>query len=674
MLSEDGKLPSEVEQEKVNQQEETTSTEPSKEVSEATAKEEVVEEKETEKEASKADDHIDEIEESNAEDAEDHHNHERHKIPFLDYHSMSMENLVGEFQRLVKNEKVQAIKKHVDEIKNEFDQKFQELLDQKREEFVQNGGNEIDFRYSSVAKRQFNELFKEYREKRDQYYKNLETQLKDNLAHRLELIEGLKGLVNVEEDINTTYNNFKEIQAQWKKAGPVPRGEYNNVWRTYHHHIEIFYDFLNLNRELRDLDFKHNLEEKLKLIEKAEALASEENIGKAFHQLQTLHKIWKEELGPVDKEKREEIWERFSNATKLIHDKRQAYFSNLEESYEVNLEAKNKIIDQIHAVANAIASTHKGVQKQISEVEQLRDQFFKAGKVPSKKNEATWKRFKDSTRAFNRAKNKFYKEIKKDQQDNLTKKRALLEIAISLKDSDDWNTTTKEMKRIQAEWKKIGHVPRKHSDKIWKEFKAACNHYFDQLHASKNSHKKEEVDNLKKKEALLLKLDTFKASKDQDKDLEAVKEISQEWNSIGYVPRNKKNIEDKFNKAFENCLKSIGFNPKEAEKIKYENTLDAIKKSENHDYEVKREKSFVKRKIEEEKSEMRQLENNLEFFSNASDDSPLVKDVQKKIAARKAKIELLKEKLKSLNILSHQFEKANEEEESSQEQEDQTEE
>lgn len=644
MLAEDGKLPSEVEQ---TQQEQQQETKVNSQAAEGASKEE--------------DDHLEAIDESNAEDAEDHHNHERHKIPLLDYHSMSMENLVGELQRLVKNEKVQAIKKHIDEIKSEFDQKFQEFFEHKKEEFISNGGNEIDFKYTSVAKRQFNEVFKEYREKRDQHYKNLEKQLKDNLTLRLELIERLKGLVNVEEDINTTYNNFKEIQELWKKAGPVPRGEYNNVWRTYHHHIEIFYDFLNLNRELRDLDFKHNLEEKIKLIEKAEALATEENISKAFHQLQTLHKIWKEELGPVDKEKRENIWERFSAATKIIHDKRQEYFNNLEQSYEINLETKNGIIDKIKGIADSIATTHKGVQKQINEIEQLREQFFKAGKVPSKKNEETWKRFKEATRAFNRGKNKFYKEIKKDQQENLNKKRALLETAISLKDSEDWSSTTKEMKRIQAEWKKIGHVPRKHSDKIWKEFKAACNHYFDQLHKSKNKHQKAELDNLKKKEALIAKLEKIKASKGKEKDLEILKSISEQWNSIGYVPRNKMNIEDKFNKVFEKALKSLGFDPNEAEQIKYENTLDAIKKSDNHEYEVKREKSFIRRKIEEEKAEIRQLENNLEFFSAASDDSPLVKDVYKKIDSGKEKVSLLKEKLKSLNILSHQFDKASEE-------------
>jgi len=642
MLEEDGKLPSEVTHNQEELQEDTSTS------STVTA------------EAAQEAEHLEAIDKSNAEDAEDQHNVERHSIPLLDYHSMPMENLVGELQRLVKNEKVQAIKKHVDEIKSEFDQKFKDYFDQKKEEFIHNGGNEIDFRLTSVAKRQFNEVYKEYREKRDQYYKNLEKQLKDNLTHRLELIESLKSLVNVEEDINTTYTNFKEIQSQWKKAGPIPRGEYNNVWRTYHHHIELFYDFLNLNRELRDLDFKHNLEEKLKLIDQAESLAKEENISKAFHQLQLLHKIWKEELGPVDKEHREEIWERFSAATKIIHDKRQDYFNDLEKTFEKNLEVKYQIIDKIKSIADSIGTTHKVVQKQINEIEQLRDQFFKAGKVPSKKTEESWKRFKEATRAFNRGKNKFYKEIKKEQQDNLTKKKALLEIAISLKDSQEWSETTKEMKRIQNEWKKIGHVPRKHSDKIWKEFKAACNYFFDQLHASKNKHQKAELDNLKLKEALILQLEGLKTTKNQEKDLEALKTISEKWNSIGYVPRNKKNIEEKFNKTFEITLKGFGFNPKEAEQIKYENTLDAIKKSENQEYEVKKEKSFINRKIEEEKAAIRQLENNLEFFSNASDESPLVKDVHKKISDRKDKVSLLKDKLKSLNILTHQFDKEQE--------------
>ena len=613
----------------------------------------------------KEEDVLEEIDESNAEDAEDSDNHQRHHIPMPDYHAMSMENLVGELQRLVRNEKVQAIKKHVDGIKYEFDQKFQEFIDEKKEDFVNSGGNEIDFRYNSVAKRQFNEVYSDYREKRNSYYKNLEQGLKSNLAQRLEIINELKALVNVEEDINTTYKNFKDLQERWKNAGPIPRANYNDVWRTYHHHIEIFYDFLHLNRELRDLDFKHNYEEKLKIVVRAEELVQMEDLNKAFQELQTLHKIWKEDIGPVGKEHREEIWDRFSNATKLLHQRRQDYYKDLEKVYEQNLEKKHEIIQAISTIATHIASSHKELQQQIREVEKLRDSFFKAGKVPQKVNERTWASFKDAVREFNRNKNNYYKNLKKDQQANLDKKRALLELAVSLKDSEEWDTTTQEMKRIQNEWKKIGHVPRKYSDKIWKEFKTACNHYFDRLHALKNEAHKEEIENFDKKNACLENLKSFQLSGDKSKDLAAIKEFIAEWKEAGRVPFNKKSINAKFNKILDALFKKLDVNRQEAELLKYGNKIQQLANNDN-DYAISNERTFIRRKIDESKSEIRQLENNLQFFSNASEDNPLVKEVIKNINNHKESLATWKAKLKKLNIRENNLIKETEEAESEQ--------
>lgn len=630
--------------------------------------------KDTEKESKPSEqsndsnDAIDEIDESNAEDAEDSENEKRHYIPMLDYHSMPLENLVGELQRLVKNEKVQAIGRHVSAIKYEFDQKFQEFIEQKKEEFVSKGGNEIDFRYNSVAKRQFNEVYSDYREKRDQYYKQLEQNLKNNLHNRLQIIEELKGLIDVEEDINTTYNNFKELQERWKNAGPIPRTNYNDVWRTYHHHMEIFYDFLHLNRELRDLDFKHNLEEKQKLVERAEALADEPDLGKAFRELQTLHKIWKEDIGPVDKEHREEIWERFSNATKAMHQRRQEHFQELEKVFEKNLEKKQEIIASIAHIADHVADNHRGIQKQIKEVEALRDSFFKAGKVPQKVNEETWSHFKDAVRKFNRSKNSFYKNQKKDQQQNLEKKKELLDLALSLKDSDDWATVTPEMKRIQNEWKKIGHVPRKYSDKIWNEFKEACNHYFDRLHSDKNDAHKEEYENFDKKNACLERLKEFQLSGDKKKDLEAIKEFLAEWKQYGRIPYNKKHINGKFNKIVDALLKKLGVGRHESELLKYGNKVQELAKTEDN-YAIGNERVFIRRKIDESKSEIRQLENNLQFFSGDSEDNPLVKEVIKNIDKQKEALQTWKEKLKKLNILEHKLNKEAEEEDDSSEEE-----
>jgi len=613
---------------------------------------EVSEQEKSVEESAEENEILEEIDETNAEDAEDNDNHKRHEIPVLDYHSMSMENLVGELQRLVKNEKVQAIKKHVDGIKHEFDLKFQEFLEHKKEEFVANGGHEIDFRYNSVTKRQFNEVFSDYREKKDQYYKNLERSLKDNLSKRLEIIEELKGLVNVEEDINTTYKNFKELQERWRNAGPVPRTDYNNVWRTYHHHIERFYDFLHLNRELRDLDFKHNLEEKLKLVVKANALAHEPDLNKAFRELQILHKIWKEDIGPVGKDHREPVWEEFSNATKVLHQRRQEYYKDMDKVYETNLVKKNEIIAKIMVIAEATATNHKSLQQQIKEIEALRDEFFKAGKVPQKVNEKTWASFKDAVRLFNKSKNAFYKNLKKEQHANLDKKRALLELAVSLKDSEEWDTATSEMKRIQNEWKQVGHVPRKYSDKIWKEFKSACNHYFDRLHALKNKSHKTELENLDKKMACMGRLKEFQLSGDKPKDIAAIKAFVEEWKSYGRVPFNKKNINNKFNTILDAIFKKLDISKQESELLKYGNKIQQLS-SGNDENAIYKERTFIRRKIDESKNEIRQLENNLQFFSNASEDNPMVKDVIKNINNHKASLETWKAKLKKLNIMEN---------------------
>jgi hypothetical protein len=592
------------------------------------------------------------IDASNAEDAEDSENERRHHIPFLDYHSLSMENLVGELQRLLRAEKVQAIKRHVESIKQEFDQKFRDFLEEKKDEFISRGGDASDFRYNSVTKRQFNELYGEYREKRNQYYKNLEQTLKENLDTRQEIIEELKGLVNMEEDMTTTYKNFKELQERWKQAGPVPRTHYNDVWRTYHHHVEIFYDFLSLNRELRDLDFKYNLEEKEKLCQRAEALLDEEDISKAFRELQVLHKIWKEEVGPVSKEQREPIWERFSEATKKMHQRRQEYFHKQDERYQANLEQKQKIIAQIETISENVANRHRAIQKQIREIEALREAFFSAGKVPRKDNEATWAAFKKAVRAFNKNKNTFYKNLKKEQQENLEKKKALLERALELKDSEEWDMATPEMKRIQQEWKEVGHVPRKFSDKIWKQFKQACNHYFDRLHALKNSAYAAEKENLDLKSAVLEELRTFQLSGKRDADMKKLKEFISRWKGVGHVPRNKKHISSKFYKILDALFRKLDIGKQEAEVLKYG---DKISRLEDADDEraVEQERQFVRRKIDEIKGEIRQLENNLNFFSDPSEDNPLVRDVLNNLEGKKETLDSWKGKLKKLNILKH---------------------
>ncbi|MGY5851174.1 DUF349 domain-containing protein [Salegentibacter sp. F14] len=620
-----------------------------KEVIEEEEKEEE-EQEEKEKDTKTPKDAQEDVDEAVAEDSEDESAGERHNIPQKDYHSMSKEQLADELEQLLKSEKVQAIKDHVTEIRTEFNAKFEEELEEKKEDFLADGGNIIDFHYSTPLKKRFNSLIFDYKEKRNKYYQQLKQDLNKNLKTRLEIIEELKGLIDVEENINTTYKHFKELQDRWKVAGPIPRDQYNNVWNTYHHHVENFYDFLHLNREFRDMDFKHNLEQKLKVIDRAEELLQEADVNRAFRELQMLHKMWKEELGPVGKEFREEIWERFSSTTKKIHDKRQEYFNQLDEQYEENWKRKQEIIEQIGLIAKEDYTTHNKWQQKIKEIEALREAFFKAGKVPRSKNEETWSQFKQEVRKFNRNKNSFYKNLKKQQYENLEKKKELIKIAEDNKDSDDFKTVTPLMKKIQADWKKIGHVPRKDSDKVWKQFKAACNHYFDRLHANRNEENKEEFEAYDRKKEILEKLKSLELSGDKKEDLPKIKELIAAWREVGKVPHNKRFIEGKFNKALDQVFNKLDMDKTKVEMMKYENKLQSINEADD-DRQLQNEHYFLTKRIEETKAEIRQLENNLQFFSNVDEDNPLVQEVHKNIADHKAQLEIWEEKLRKIKSL-----------------------
>ncbi len=593
---------------------------------------------------------LNQIELAVAEDSEDETTLERHDIQKKDYHSMSKEDLIKELQYLIKNEKIQAIKEHVEEIKSEFNAKFNEESEQKKDEFLADGGDLIDFHYSTPLKKEFNTIYFDYKEKRNGYYQNLKKDLQENLKKRLELIEELKGLLTIDENINTTYNQFKSIQEKWRNAGAIPRDKYNTVWNTYHHHTENFYDFLHLNREFRDLDFKYNLEQKLKIIERATELAQDTDVNRSFRELQILHKMWKEDLGPVDKEYREAIWEKFSLLTKQIHENRQSYFKQQEKVLEKNIEIKKGIIENIIQVGADPAKNHSGWQEKIKEIEKLRDDFFKAGKVLANVNEEIWSQFKTAVRDFNRNKNTFYKNLKKDQFENLNKKMELIKIAEDNKDSDDFEVTTPLMKKIQADWRSIGHVPRKDSDKIWKRFKEACNYYFDKIHSEREIANKEELVALEKKQEHLNSFKDFKLTGDAEKDLATIKENIKIWKTLGRVPYKKRSIESDFNKVLDTLFEELSLSRKETELIKYGNKLTSLS-NQSDDKALKNEQSFILKKIDEVRGEIRQLENNLLFFKHTKKDNPLVLDVHKNISKHKETLEVWKAKLKKIKQL-----------------------
>ena len=549
-----------------------------------------------------------------------------------DFESFSLEELVINFESLLGKENSQDIRNKINLIKNSFNAAFASLIAEKKEKFLAEGGNVIDFNFKSPLKKKFNDLSKAFRERQKSFQENKTQKLNKNLKIRLQIIEDIKGLINIEGNINTSYKTFKNLQEQWRNTGQIPSAENNNTWNNYRHHVEIFYGFLHLNRDLRDLDYKHNLEQKQKIIKSTEELASETDLNRAFRELQALHKIWKEELGPVAKEFKDELWDRFSTATKVINDKRQVYYGNLEVSYKKNLVVKNIIIDEINALSEKPTLTHKDWQVKIKKIEALRDSFFKAGKVPYKQNEKTWTAFKNAVRTFNKNKNTYYKTLKKDQSENYLKKLELVEIAEKNNDSLDLQTTLVLMKDIQNRWKTVGHIPRKDSEKLWKRFKSACNLFFDRYHEQKNNGSEEENKCFEEKSILLNTLTAFIPGDNKDANLETLNQISIDWKKIGNVAQNKRFIDGKFYKTLDSFYSKIGLDKEELKNLKFNLKLDTICKDPRL---LNNEVIFLRKKIDEIKSEINQLENNLLFFSNVDDDNPLVKEVHKNICKHK---------------------------------------
>ena len=609
----------------------------------------------SEAEASENNTIIEAIANINAEESEDETLKERHDIPMLDYDALSLEVLVDELQKLISNEKVMSVKDHVEEIKKSFLAKYNHLLEEKKEEFLsENQETNEEFQYYSPLKTKFDQYYSQFRNNKNTHFKSLQTNLKTNLDNRLAIVEELKELINPQTSIKDTLKHFNDLRDRWKNAGAIPKDKYNHVWNNYHFHVENFYDYLHLDREARDLDFKHNLEQKQKIVARVEELVNEADINKAFRELQDLHKIWKEDIGPVSREHRDTIWNRFSDLTKQMHDKREVLFENQRGTELENLAKKKELIAQIEVLATEKVNAHSQWLSQIEKVEALRTAFFSAGKVPSEVNEETWAGFKTAVRNFNSFKNSFYKDIKKDQNNNLNKKTALVAKAKELQESADFAITTPIMKQIQEEWKQIGHVPRKYSDKIWAEFREACNHYFEKLKEQKSEENDEEVEAFDKKKAYLETLREFQLIGEHKTDLDAIKLHIETWKTFGRVPAARRHIEGKFNKILDVLFEKLSLSKKEGDMMRFSNRMGQLSES-NDTRKLENEKIFLTRKIEEIKNEILQLENNIQFFANtrnAKKENSIVLEVRKNIEKNKEEMQVLKEKLKQVRNLN----------------------
>tara|TARA_X000000950_G_scaffold250170_1_gene310602 strand:+ start:2589 stop:4604 length:2016 start_codon:yes stop_codon:yes gene_type:complete len=564
------------------------------------------------------------------------------------FDGMDPKEMLAYFSEALSSKPIQSLKRTVDALTKAFEKEMATLKASQRQAFIDEGGNPDAFYFNPPVLKDFNNLVRRYKSDRGTYYRSVEEKQQKSLEQRLALIAELKGLINVNQDINATYKQFKDLQRRWKETGQVPRMEANNVWKTYHHHVGHFYDFLHLNRELRELDFKFNLEQKLKICEQAEALASMEDIPKAFRHLQTLHKKWKDELGPVDKEHSEEVWQRFSDATKIVHEKRRYFIKNQEEIFEENLVKKRAILSQMEELLAKEFNTKTNINNFSKTYDGLREAFFAIGKVPEKQRNALWSAIKRTSNQFSKKRNRFYKSLKKAYAVNVAKRKALIEQAEILKDQTNHKETTPKIIALQKEWKVAGPVRKEDFIKLNEEFRALCNAYFENKDANRNQQNEKQKANLQEKMTLLTSLKEMISSDDKPSEKDIDNMVSQ-WNAIGFIPRNKMGINQDFLTLVDKAYKTIGLSSSDITQKSYQNKLDNIKENDDS---IRKEVQSLNRRIGEIKQEIIQLETNLQFFGKNQDKNPIVIKVHEDIAKHQKRLDGLEEKkrlVKSLN-------------------------
>ncbi|MGD1980929.1 MAG: DUF349 domain-containing protein, partial [Flavobacteriaceae bacterium] len=543
--------------------------------------------------------------------------------------------------------------------------KFQKDIEKQKKQFEKEGGNEIDFFFKPEYKIRFDQVSYEYRKKRRTHYKEQEATQKVNLERRKSIIEEIKKLIDQNQIDSNTYKSFRTLQESWYNTGQVPRGESQNLWETFKHHVERFYAFLHLDREFRELDYKHNYEEKLKIIERAEALQDYPDVMKASRDLNILHQKWKNDLGPVAKEHREDLWERFQKATKVIQARRQEYQKDAAGAMKENMAKKESLLKEMHKFIEELPQKHSEWQQAIKKFNSLREEFKTIGYVPAKESKASWKSFREVGSLFMSKKNQFYKEQKKVFNENIEGKKNLIQQSKEILDGDNWEDQIQVMKDLQKEWKTIGFVPRKLDNKLWNEFSQVQKEYFDRIKSGYQKLTEEQEALLKKKTSHLKKISSKKFTAEMEAMKKEYFECWEEWNAIGSL--DSKN-ESKLNQEFSVVLMSLIKNS-ELDKKEKDQVIESLNTTvlQNDPKRLEKEFQNAKTNLSNLKAELTQLENNLEFFSNSSSENPLYKNVEKQIKSCQNKIDQVQQQYISLkqikNALDKQARQAQEQEE-----------
>ena len=548
--------------------------------------------------------------------------------------TLSVKELLSEMENIVNRPDAGAHAKKFNQLKDKAYHLIQDEIADKKHDFVEEGNDMEDFSYEHPEQSKYSALVSIFKEKLDTFNKNQEKEHQENLEKRNQIIEKLKNLyINTEPNTNL-FRAIREIKEEWANAGAVAKSEFKNLNHNYFHHLNQFYQMLDLNKEYREQEYAHNLEKRKSIIARAEELINEVSVQKALNELQYLHRLWKEEAEPVAEEFRDSTWEIFKEISNKIHERKSELLAQIEVEQQKALEKKNEIIAKLKDFASSKeAVTHNYWQQAIKQVEQLRSEFLKLGNVPKKLSNQNWTEFKTALRAFNTKKNDFYKNLKNSQHINLEEKQKLISIAQDNMHSEDWDTAVPLFKKLQEDWKNIGHVPKNQANKVWNDFRDACNTFFNNFREKNASTTDDWKQNYHQKKALLEEL---KQINDEEGSVEKIEQIKSSWDSIGKVPRNKMSINNEFNKVLKEKLKLNKINVFD---LKEENLTEA---------QLTDKARKIKSQIADLEAEVVKLENNINFFNNPSRENPLLKDTYDKIDEKKALIESLKQSLHKL--------------------------
>ncbi len=557
----------------------------------------------------------------------------------------SKEELVALFARMMEERPVQSLRRDVEALKIAFYRLRRAEVEAARRTFLEEGGAEEDFAPSVDGNEvQLKELFKEYRRRRDEFIANLEAEKEANYKVKLGIIDELKELVNSDETLNHTFNRFRDLQQRWKETGIVPQQYVKDLWETYNLHVENFYSFIKINKELRDLDLKKNYEQKVALCEQAEALVLEPSVIEAFHKLQKLHDEWRE-TGPVANEFKEALWERFKAASSRINKQHQEHFETLKGEQLKNLELKTALCAATEELYSQPMTTRKEWNRASDRLLEIQKTWKTIGFAPKKDNNRIYERFRTACDRFFEAKRQFYSAVKSEMEHNLQLKTEICEAAESFVNSEDWKKTTDELIALQARWKQIGAVSRRHSDAIWKRFRSACDRFFERKGAHFASVDGEYEENLQKKIALL---DEMAAADVRAGGYEVIREFQRRWGEIGFVPiKQKEAVQKRYKAAVDELFNALRGSERDRSMNRFREKVSSLKGA--GDRRVRTERERLYNKVRQLEQEVALLENNIGFFAKSKNAEALVADVKAKIDRAREEIAATIEKVKLID-------------------------